>query len=74
MLLEKLKGNTPKLCDNTLVVNDPDSSVQLTTDSGVESAVTSVVEGREGGQPSSNQGNFSIPFQQVCFVYSSQSH
>lgn len=67
ILLDKLKGNSPKLCD-TLVVNDPDSSVQLTTDSGVESAVTSVVEGRDGGQPSSTQENFSIPFQQVSFI------
>lgn len=65
ILLDKLKGNSPKLCD-TLVVNDPDSSVQLTTsDSGVESAVTSVVEGRDGGQPSSTQENFSTSFQQV---------
>ena len=74
ILLDKLKGNSPKLCD-TLVVNDPESSVQFTTsDSGVESAVTSVVEGRDGGQPSSTQENFSTSFQQVSFIYYSHIH
>jgi len=66
VLLEKLKGNTPKLYDS-LVMTDVDTSAQLTTDSGVGSAGTSFGEGREGSQPIT-QGNFSIPFHQVGVI------
>lgn len=63
VLLEKLKGSTPKLCDS-LVMSDVDTSAQLTTDSGVGSVVTSLGEGRDGGQ-ATTQGNLSLPFHQV---------
>lgn len=64
-LLEKLKGSTPKLCDS-LVVGDVDTSAQLTagTDSGISSGITSLGEGREGSQVTS-QGKYSLAFQQV---------
>ncbi|XP_020628327.1 STE20-related kinase adapter protein alpha-like isoform X2 [Orbicella faveolata] len=65
VLLEKLKGSTPKLCDS-LVVGDVDTSAQLTTgaDSGISSGVTSLGEGREGNQVTS-QGKYTLAFQQV---------
>ncbi|XP_078375973.1 STE20-related kinase adapter protein alpha-like isoform X2 [Oculina patagonica] len=65
VLLEKLKGSTPKLCDS-LVVGDVDTSTQLTsgTDSGVSSGITSLGEGREASQVTS-QGKFSLAFHQV---------
>lgn len=65
VLLEKLKGSTPKLCDS-LVVGDVDTSAQLTTgaDSGISSGITSLGEGREGSQVTS-QGKYSLSFQQV---------
>ena len=74
VLLEKLKGSTPKLCDS-LVVGDVDTSAQLTTgtDSGISSGITSLGEGREGSQVAS-QGKYSLAFHQVgelptTFVY-----
>lgn len=74
VLLEKLKGSSPKLCDS-LVVGDVDTSTQLTTgtDSGVSSGITSLGEGREGSQVTS-QGKYSLAFHQVgeflsTFIY-----
>jgi len=63
VLLEKLRGDTPKLCDS-LVMNDVDTSAPGASDSGVGSSVTSPGEGRNGGQPTP-QGKFSVAFQQV---------
>ena len=65
VLLEKLKGSTPKLCDS-LVVGDVDTSAQLTTgtDSGISSGITSLGEGREGSRVTS-QGKYSLAFHQV---------
>lgn len=62
VLLEKLKGSTPKLCDS-LVMGDVDTSTQLTTgtDSGVSSGVTSLGEGSQV----TSQGKFSVAFHQV---------
>lgn len=59
VLLEKLKGSTPTLCDS-LVMNDVDTSTQLTTDSGVSSGIPSA-EASQG----TSQGRFSLAFQQV---------
>lgn len=65
VLLEKLKGSTPKLCDS-LMMNDVDSSAQLTsaTDSGFGNDLPSAGEGKETSQMTS-QGMFSLAFQQV---------
>ncbi|XP_073235999.1 STE20-related kinase adapter protein alpha-like isoform X2 [Porites lutea] len=63
VLLEKLRGDTPKLCDS-LVMNDVDTSAPGASDSGVGSSVTSPGEWRNGGQPTP-QGKFSVAFQQV---------
>ncbi|XP_066029811.1 STE20-related kinase adapter protein alpha-like isoform X3 [Pocillopora verrucosa] len=65
VLLEKLKGSTPKLCDS-LVMNDVDTSAQLTsaTDSGFGSDLPSAGEGKESNQVTF-QGLFSLAFQQV---------
>ena len=63
VLLEKLRGDTPKLCDS-LIMNDVDTSAPGASDSGVGSSVTSPGEGRNGGQPTP-QGKFSVAFQQV---------
>lgn len=62
ILLEKLKGNAPKLCDS-LVMDDVETSAQIVTESEVGSTVTSVGEARDV-QPSTGK-SFSIAFQQV---------
>ena len=69
MLLEKLKGSAPKLCDS-LVVGDVETSTHMTTgtDSGISSGVTSMAEGREASQMTT-QGKFSLAFHQVSELH-----